>query len=142
MTDVNNLREYKKTFRSYDHYVNGKISWKAFGYSGLRKRSTRITKSEIDKIFVELGTRGGDRVFRAYMFSGNHPIRPSILVTHKPKDVVNVKLLQKEVVVNVPNEKKIHENQPQIPKQPLENIKINEDSVVIEYADDKEFELC
>ncbi|EOA19704.1 hypothetical protein CARUB_v10003574mg, partial [Capsella rubella] len=129
MTDVNNLRDFKETFRRYDHYVNGEISWKEFGFSGLRKRSTPMIKSEIDKIFVELGIRGEDRVFGASMFSGNHPIRPSILVTPKLKDVVNVKLLQREAVENVrdKSEKKTHEDQPQIPKKPLENIEINED---------------
>ncbi|CAE6105782.1 unnamed protein product [Arabidopsis arenosa] len=90
MANAKDVREFKETFKRFDQYVNGEITWREFDMSGVRKRSTPMTKSEIDKIFVELGTRGEDRVFRASKVSGN-PLHPtSVSVKPKPKDVINV----------------------------------------------------
>lgn len=141
MANAKDVKEFKETFKRFDQYVNGEIPWREFDMSGVRKRSTPMTKSEIDKIFVELGTRGEDRVFRASKFSGN-PLHPtSVSVKPKPKDVINVELQTESCVDNHDKDEKKTENQLQIPKKPLENIVSNEDWVVID-NNDKDFEFC
>lgn len=67
---MSNAKDFKETFERYDQYVNGEISRSELDMRGVSKRSTPMTKSEIDNIFVELETRGEDRVFRDSMFSG------------------------------------------------------------------------
>ncbi|XP_010424135.1 PREDICTED: uncharacterized protein LOC104709180 [Camelina sativa] len=143
MSRAKDYKDFKETFRRYDEYVDGEISWNEFGYSGLRKRSTPMTKSEIDKIYIELGNRGEDRVFGgASKFPGNPLIPPSLSV--EPKEMIIVKLPKKEsnVVTNSDKNEKKSEDQAQIAKEPLENVDINQDWVVIEDDDDKDFELC
>ncbi|XP_010492658.1 PREDICTED: uncharacterized protein LOC104770009 [Camelina sativa] len=145
MSRAKDYEDFKETFKRYDEYVDGEISWNEFGYSRLRKRSTPVTKSEINKIYVELGTRGEDRVFgEASKFPGNLLILPSLSVKPKLKDMINVTLPEKEsnVVNNSDKNEKKTEDQAQNAKEPLETIEINEDWVVIEDDDDKDFELC
>ncbi|CAA0403161.1 unnamed protein product [Arabidopsis thaliana] len=108
MANAKDVKDFKETFQRFDQYVNGEIPWREFDITGVRKRSTPMTKSEIDTIFVELGTRGEDRVFRDSKFSGN-PLQASVSLKPKPKDVINV--VQKEsCVYNSDNDEKKTEN--------------------------------
>lgn len=138
---MSRVKDFEETFKRYDQYLNGEISWSEFGMPGVRNRSLPMTMSDIDNIFGELGTHGEDRVFGASKFY-RKSLHPSVSV--KPKDVIDVELKKESCVINADNEEKKTENQLQIPKKPHEKEEIKEDWVVIENDDitDNEFEFC
>lgn len=43
MANAKDVKEFKETFKRFDQYVNGEISWREFDMSGVRKRSTPMT---------------------------------------------------------------------------------------------------
>ncbi|KFK44650.1 hypothetical protein AALP_AA1G286000 [Arabis alpina] len=111
---MSNAKDFKETFKRYDQYLNGEISWIDVGMADTLNNSPPSPRkfSEVDNIIGELKTEGEDRVFGgSKLLVNNHRPSSSRLVM-KHEDVTKVEMYYGMY-------RKKTENQVQVPKKAL-----------------------